>query len=128
MGVGRTVQPGRARAVSGQDDDLGRVDEPGAEADLIADTGNTSAAPLGTCPSRSSRSAASGIDAADVLPVSAMSRPTTTVSGSFRVLIIWSMIRMFAWWGMNASISSAVTPAASIAFCAIGAICQTAHL
>jgi hypothetical protein len=43
-------------------------------------------------------------------------------------LIIWSMIRMFAWWGTNASMSSAVTPAASRAFCATGAICQTAHL
>ena len=71
---------------------------------------------------------ASGIEAAEVFPVSAMSRATTTCSGSLRTLTSWSMIRMFAWWGTKTSMSSGVRPAASIARRATGAICHTAHL
>ena len=47
--------------------------------------------------------------------------------GSFSCLIIASMMRMFAWWGMKASRSSARTPAASSALRATGAMPQTAQ-
>ena len=70
---------------------------------------------------------ASGIDAAEVLAVSTMSRATGMSAGSLSCLIIASMIRMFAWWGMKASRSSMVMPALSIACCATGAMPQTAH-
>ena len=50
-----------------------------------------------------------------MLPVSRMSRATGTCAGSLSVLIIASVMRMLAWWGMNASRSSASTPAASSA-------------
>ena len=110
-----------AGVVSGQDDDLRGVDQAGAEADLQREAAARRPRP------RSIRSVASGIEAAEVLPVSAMSRATGTCSGSFSCLIIASMIRMLAWWGMKASRSSAVTPAASSACWATGAISQTAQ-
>src|SRR5690625_414504 len=84
--------------------------------------------PLRACPSRTRRSVARGIEAAEVLPVSAMSRAMTTLSGSFSCLASWSMMRMFAWWGMNTSISSGEMPAASIARAATFAISKLAHL
>ena len=68
--------------------------------------------PLVTSPVSSMRSIASGIEAAEVLPVSTMSRATGTWSGSLSVFTIASMMRMLAWCGMKASRSSAVTPAA----------------
>ena len=50
------------------------------------------------------------MDAADVLPVVSMSRPITTVSGSFSCLANSSMIRMLAWCGTNAARSDASMP------------------
>lgn len=70
---------------------------------------------------------ASGIEAADVLPVVSMSRATVTCSGSFSVFTIESMIRMFAWCGMKTSRSSAEIPAASRACWATFAISKTAQ-
>ena len=74
-----TVYSGAVEAVSGEDDDLRGVDQSGAEADL---QGEPAAAGL---LSRSSRSVARGIEAADVLPVSSMSRRDQDVSGSLQL-------------------------------------------
>ncbi len=63
-----------------------------------------------------------------MLPVSAMSRATATDAGSSSCLIIWSMIRMFAWCGTNAPMSAGATPASAIALAATGAIWNAAHL
>ena len=65
---------------------------------------------------------ASGIDAAEVLPVSAMSRATATLSGNPSFLIMASVIRMFAWCGMKTSRSSTPIPALSSASLATLAI------
>ena len=70
---------------------------------------------------------ARGIEAAEVLAVSTMSRATGMSAGSLSCLSIASMIRMLAWWGMKASRSSGVMPAASMAWRATGAMLQTAH-
>src|SRR5579884_22118 len=83
---------------------------------------SSAAPPCGASPSSSIRSIASGMDAAEVLPWVAMSRATGTCSGSLSALIIASVIRMFAWCGMNASSWSAVIPARSSAFFATGTI------
>src|SRR5690625_7770669 len=68
------------------------------------------------------------MDAAEVLPVWAMSRAITTDSGSFSCLASWSMMRMLAWCGMNTSMSAGVRPAASIALAPTLAISKLAHL
>ncbi len=83
--------------------------------------------PLLACPVANSRSMASGMEAAEVLPVVATSRATVTCSGSPSVLTIESMIRMFAWCGMKTSRSSARTPARSSASWATFAISKTAQ-
>ena len=53
--------------------------------------------PLRASPSSIIRSSASGTDAAEVLPWSAMSRAIRTVLGSFIDRAIASMMRMLAW-------------------------------
>lgn len=53
--------------------------------------------PLFASPVARSRSIASGIEAADVLPVVRTSRATVTCAGSFSVFTIESMIRSLAW-------------------------------
>ncbi len=88
-----------------QDDDLGRVDQAGAEADL---QGQVAALRLALS---NMRSMASGMEAAEVFPVSAMSRATGSPPAASSGLIIASVIRMLAWCGMNTSSSSALTPA-----------------
>ncbi len=69
--------------------------------------------PLFAWPVRRSWSSASGIEAAEVLPCSAMSRAMTTCSGSLRERAIASTIRMFAWCGTKRSRSSTVIPVRS---------------
>ena len=83
--------------------------------------------PLRASPSSIIRSSASGIDAAEVLPWSAMSRAILTRSGSFMERAIASMMRMLAWWGTNTSRSSTVTPARSSACWPILAIANDAQ-
>lgn len=83
--------------------------------------------PLFASPVARSRSIASGIEAAEVLPVVRMSRATVTCSGSLRVFTIESMIRTLAWCGMKTSRSSALIPAASSACWATFAISNTAQ-
>ena len=53
-------------------------------------------------PSRSMVSIASGIEAAEVLPVCSMSFAIATESGRPRCLAIAALMRPLAWWGMNA--------------------------
>ena len=70
---------------------------------------------------------ASGIDAAEVLPVVSISRAISTLSGSFSCFANSSMMRILAWWGTNAANSLAETPDSSSAFFATLAISQTAQ-
>ncbi len=65
---------------------------------------------------------ASGIDAAEVLPVVGDVAGDRDASGSASCLAMASMIRMLAWCGMNASRWSTPSPAASSAFWATGDI------
>ena len=106
---------------SGQDDDLRAEDQTGAEADLQGERRRSG------CSSAAGGAVASGMEAADVLPVVSMSRAMTTDSGSFSCLANSSMMRMFAWCGMNAARSDRLTPAASSACWATFAISQTAQ-
>ena len=62
-----------------------------------------------------------------MLPVVAMSRAIATESGSFSCFANSSMMRMFAWWGMNAARSPGSRPAASSASRAFFAISHTAQ-
>ena len=73
------------------------------------------------------RSSASGIDAAEVLPWSAMSRAIATCGGSLMERAIASMIRMFAWCGTKTSRSSTVMPVRSSVACAVFAISKAAQ-
>jgi len=66
-------------------------------------------------PCSSNASMATGIDAAEELPIVQMSRLTTTFSGSFRWRSIESVMRLLAWCGMKTSSWSGVSPAAAIA-------------
>src|SRR5699024_7441123 len=83
--------------------------------------------PGSASPSRSIVSMASGIDAAEVLPVCSMSLEMATVSGSPRCLAIAELMRPLAWWGMNAWIWSAETPDASRVRSDALEICTAAH-
>lgn len=83
--------------------------------------------PLFASPVARSRSIASGIEAADVLPVVRTSRATVTCSGSLSVFTIESMMRSLAWWGMKTSRSSGESPEASSASLATFAISNTAQ-
>ena len=112
---------------SGQDDDLRAEDQARPEADLQGEAARQLGV-LGEQRVRRARSTtAMGMDAADVLPVLAMSRAMRTCSGSFSCFASSSMIRMFAWCGTKAARSPAVTPAASSACWATFAISQTAQ-
>lgn len=70
---------------------------------------------------------ASGTEAAEVLPVSAMSRPMTTSSPRPSCLASSSTMRMFAWCGTNTSTSSTVSPESSSISRTFCAVCQTAQ-
>ena len=67
------------------------------------------------------------MDAAEVLPCSAMSRAILTRSGSFIARAIASVMRMLAWCGTKTSRSSTVTPARSSACWPIFAISNDAQ-
>src|SRR5699024_7702099 len=116
--AGRISADGRLR---GQAHDLPRVRQSGAEPDEQRDL-----AGLGLALAEH-RLMASGIDAAEGLPVRSMSLEMATVSGSPRCLAIAELMRPLAWWGMNAWIWSAETPDASRVRSDALEICTAAH-
>ncbi len=63
---------------------------------------------------------ASGIEAAELLPLVTMSRATAVCAGRPSWSTTWSVMSMLAWCGMKASRSSTVTPARSSIFLAAG--------
>ena len=82
--------------------------------------------PILTRPLSTASASAIGIDAAEVFPY--WSRLTNIFSiGRSRPLATASMIRMFAWWGMNRSMSAAVRPAFSTAASAVDASVRVAN-
>src|SRR3954454_12249269 len=88
---------------------------------------SSAVSPLVAWPSSIIRSRARGIEAAEVLPWSAMSRAMATRSGSFIARAIASMMRVLAWWGTKTSRSSGEMPALSRAWCATLAMVKDAH-
>src|SRR5690625_2659351 len=90
--------------------DQGRISTCPAYARPAPNPNCTSTSPLLAAPSSMSRWVASGIEAAEVLPVSLMSRAMTTSSPRPSCLASSSMMRMFAWWGAKTSMSSTVSP------------------